>query len=163
MHLATQPTLLPEHADEHAMSRALSRATYNDTTHCWLISRVDVRGYPYPVLRSGKQIRPHRLMLEYFDAPAPPDTVADWLCGNRACVNPDHLRWIPAVPVAQRRVVTPHPKPRNAPRTPTPLTDPVIADERRRHRQRQRQYKARAAPRAAAAEAQRLAELRDVL
>lgn len=168
MHMATLPNIDPRTSADDAFRKALSRATRctdAERPHCWIVGRVDARGYPYPILRNGRQVRPHRIVLEQMAPPAHDTDTAEWTCGHRDCINPAHLRWTPYVPVAKRPVVRPDAKPRNptpnarkTPRRPED-DDPIVVAERRKHHQRKRQY----ARRLTIAEQRRAAELAEVL
>ena len=58
---------------------------------CWQW-RGAVSGNGYGTFRfEGRIIRPHRFIYEALVGPIPDGLVIDHLCGNRLCVNPDHL------------------------------------------------------------------------
>jgi hypothetical protein len=73
----------------------------------WLMERVGHHGeecqeWPFPTKQRGygslsyhgRQVRAHRLMCELAHGEPPADGLeAAHSCGNRLCVNPDHLRW----------------------------------------------------------------------
>lgn len=170
MHAATLPNIDPRLSNEEAYRKALSRATHADPKHphCWTIGRVDSRGYPYPILRDGKQVRPHRIVLEQFAAKPSETHVAEWACRNRACINPSHLTWVPWMPVSDRPITNPEAKPRNPQPNRAKLKagerpeyhTPEVEAERRRHKNRERVYRFRAKQQEAEA---RKAELSEVL
>lgn len=43
---------------------------------------------------TGKHVRAHRIAYEWARGPIPSGMVIDHLCGNRRCVNPDHLEMV---------------------------------------------------------------------
>lgn len=82
----------------------------NGVPHRWLDAHVSYRGddcliWPFScttpgygqfsmVGSKGKQRSAHRYMCEAVNGPAPsPSHLAAHSCGNRACVNPQHLSW----------------------------------------------------------------------
>jgi hypothetical protein len=56
----------------------------------------------YGVIRIGQTVRrAHRVIWELQNGPVPPGLDLDHLCGEKACVNPDHLE-----PVTRSRNVS---------------------------------------------------------
>ena len=61
---------------------------------CWeYTASRDTSGYGSPLMVGDRLVRPHRLVLEDTQ-PQPAGYEADHECHNRACVRPDHLRWL---------------------------------------------------------------------
>jgi hypothetical protein len=59
---------------------------------CWQwLGAVDDAGYGKKEFH-GKTIVAGRWMWEQLFGPIPPEVVISYACGNRACVNPNHLR-----------------------------------------------------------------------
>lgn len=55
--------------------------------------KVDMKGYPY-AKHKNRAYRPTRLMCRIANGPTPAGKVhAAHQCGNKACMNPLHLRW----------------------------------------------------------------------
>lgn len=64
---------------------------------CWIwTASVDTKGYGQ-INRGGRgsgNVRSHRAMYEAVRGPCPEGLVADHLCRNRRCINPDHLEFV---------------------------------------------------------------------
>lgn len=65
----------------------------SETEECIEWPHAKSRGYPY-VSWGGKYCRVNRVVLtERFGLPSSEDLQAAHSCGNKSCVNPNHLRW----------------------------------------------------------------------
>ena len=79
--------------------RVFGRARYT-TDGCWeYTGSKGPQGYASPIMVDGKLARPHVLVLErlgYAEGHGhrPMGLECDHACHNRACVNPEHLRWV---------------------------------------------------------------------
>jgi hypothetical protein len=61
------------------------------TESCWLWQgRLDRDGYGWWWFE-GKNVRPHRIMAEYFGTPIRPPMISRHTCHVRNCVNPEHI------------------------------------------------------------------------
>lgn len=67
---------------------------------CWQWTGATVRGYGY--FRAGRMCRAHRVAYEFFVGGIPDELEVDHLCGNRGCVNPDHLEPVTHVENVER-------------------------------------------------------------
>jgi|SRR5215467_13564432 len=76
--------------DTRALKRFQAKVRKNLQTGCWIwIAGKNQDGYGSFWL-NGPQ-KAHRVSYEHFVNPIPADTEIDHLCGNRLCVNPQHL------------------------------------------------------------------------
>jgi len=57
---------------------------------CWVWTGRKVRGYGH-IGEGAKRKRVHRWYWEQLNGPVPEGLELDHLCGNKLCVNPDHL------------------------------------------------------------------------
>jgi hypothetical protein len=72
-------------------ARIEANIDYCEVTGCWLwIGSHDTHGYGQIHIK-GKQCGAHRIIYERHKGPIPDGLEIDHLCGNKACVNPDHL------------------------------------------------------------------------
>lgn len=72
------------------------------TTGCWVWQRSTCfQGYGQ-VWSNGKLQRAHRLFYEQHRGPIPERLQIDHLCGNRLCVNPEHLEPVTAIENTRR-------------------------------------------------------------
>lgn len=81
------------------------RTTNFDTPDCveWPFT-MSHHGYGR-VWIGGKHELAHRITCEYAHGPCPTGQEAAHVCGNRACVNPSHVRWAtPAVNARDKRL-----------------------------------------------------------
>jgi hypothetical protein len=65
--------------------------TFGESDECWpWAGSVDANGYPQAKIggRKGKVVRVHRVIASYFTTVTGP---VHHICGNRRCLNPDHL------------------------------------------------------------------------
>lgn len=64
----------------------------NKTDGCWEWTGAKRTGYGKFGIGSNKTVTAHRLSLEMSGVEVPEDKDVDHICGNRACVRPEHLR-----------------------------------------------------------------------
>lgn len=62
----------------------------DQATECWIWQRAMSNGYPV-VSRDGRCLPARVWIYEKRIAPVEPDKRLDWACGEKRCVNPDHL------------------------------------------------------------------------
>lgn len=78
----------------HNLQKSTVDYVIDTTTGCWVWQRTR-SSHGYGVARSTnkltKRTGAHRLYYERYRGPIPDGLVIDHLCGNKACVNPDHL------------------------------------------------------------------------
>jgi len=79
-----------------AQQRLLASVRKNTDTGCWnWAGQVSNSGYGRTMLRdaegSTRMESAHRASYELFIGPIPPDRQVGQSCGNRLCINPDHL------------------------------------------------------------------------
>jgi hypothetical protein len=79
----TKPTLIT----------ILQKSPLNITTGCWdYTGSLDCDGYPSFVNLCGKRVRPTRAVYQYIKGTLLPDWVVTQTCGNKKCLNPEHLK-----------------------------------------------------------------------
>ena len=66
-----------------------------DPKDCWIWAGACNGVYPMMRTGSGKQIGAHRYAYERFHGPVPNGWHVDHLCGNKHCVNPNHMEAVP--------------------------------------------------------------------
>lgn len=66
------------------------------TSECWWWTAGKSCGYGTVMLWKGQMARSHRVAYEMMVGPIPPGLEIDHLCGNRACVRPEHLEAVTA-------------------------------------------------------------------
>jgi hypothetical protein len=85
-----------------------SRYEIDTLTGCWnWIGQISKDGYPAGTMSAGpdgRQMIAHRLFFEEAKGAIPAGLVIDHLCGNRRCVNPDHLEAVTQKVNVQRSV-----------------------------------------------------------
>ena len=93
------------------------RAVEGDACWAWT-KKVNKRTGYGELGHRGRHYLAHRVAHEVFIGPIPPGLTVDHLCGNRACVRPDHLE---AVTQAEnnRRALLGMPSPRRGDFSPT--------------------------------------------
>lgn len=87
--------------DEEIRQRLLSRVSKDGPASwagqpCWIWTRGKLSNGYAVVSYQGKNRLAHRLAYTIFRRPIPDGLQIDHLCGNRACVNPDHLEPVTA-------------------------------------------------------------------
>lgn len=75
-----------------AIDRFMTKVQVTESCWLWLASK-NMAGYGQ--FWSGeKLVRAHRFAFEHQFGSIPPGLEIDHICGNRACVNPDHMRCV---------------------------------------------------------------------
>lgn len=89
----TKNTTEIEGTEPGAPKRWLEENARHDGSEClpWPFSRLE--GYYSLALPGGRWTKVHRYMCALRHGPAPDGMYAIHSCGNRSCVNPNHLRW----------------------------------------------------------------------
>jgi len=73
-------------------NRIAARYAVDSSTGCWnWTGNLSGRGYPR-IQVNGTPRGAHRISMELAGNPVPSGMVADHICRNRICINPDHLR-----------------------------------------------------------------------
>lgn len=76
----------------HQLINMAADADLTDTCSLWPFGKCG-SGYPM-VFRDGVPVRGHAVIAESFHGPKPPQKQeAAHSCGNKACINPRHIRW----------------------------------------------------------------------
>jgi hypothetical protein len=74
-----------------AVRRLLTKCQGNGNGSCWTwTGAVDPDGYP-KMFYAGANRFAHRLSYALFNGALPPKQTVHHKCGNRSCINPDHL------------------------------------------------------------------------
>jgi hypothetical protein len=73
---------------------APTRYVVNPVTQCWEWTLQTSRGYGYVKVNGKKRIA-HRAVYEAIKGLIPPGMDLHHICGNRRCVNPDHVEPLP--------------------------------------------------------------------
>lgn len=75
-----------------AIERLLASVDLDPDTHCWVwTGRLGYRGLPRLCVAAHTDAYAHRVAYEFYRGPIPKGLAIEWRCGNRLCVNPDHL------------------------------------------------------------------------
>ena len=73
---------------ENELNRFMSKV--HKDGECWIFTSLDVHGYGQLRIQYNTR-KAHRLAFEHWIGPIPANHDVHHVCGNPACVNPDHL------------------------------------------------------------------------